>query len=139
MGRPRGEERVDEFFRPTRRAWLWLGGFVLGALGVAFCLRYGLIQNTPIGLACEAGDANFTCAIRSAAIQLFRLDAFGTIAVAAATFQLCRPNMIAFGVGLTAAAFGLVLYNTRLSGLAVALLILSLARLAREVRQARAG
>ena len=49
-------------------------------------------------------------------------------AVAAALLQLWRPNVIVFGIGLISAAFGLVLYNTRLSALAVALLLLSFAR-----------
>jgi hypothetical protein len=35
---------------------------------------------------------------------------------------------VTFGIGLLSASFGLVLYNTRLSALAVALLVLSLAR-----------
>jgi hypothetical protein len=138
MGREPREDRGEEFFRPTRRAWGWLGGLVLAAFGVAFYLRYGLIQNTPIGLACDAGEASFACAVRSATLYLFKLDMFGAVALAAAAFQLCRPNIIAFGISLIAAALGLVLYNTRLSGLAVALLIFSLARLVREARQARA-
>jgi hypothetical protein len=46
----------------------------------------------------------------------------------AAAIQLWRPNVLTFGIGLIAAAFGLVLYNTRLSALAVALLVLSLGR-----------
>ena len=36
--------------------------------------------------------------------------------------------MVAFGTGMVFAVFGLVLYNTRISALAVALLVLSLAR-----------
>ena len=53
---------------------------------------------------------------------------FGWTAVIAALLQLWRPNVVAFGIGLISASFGLVLYNTRLSALAVALLVLSLAR-----------
>jgi hypothetical protein len=40
----------------------------------------------------------------------------------------------AFGIGLVFALLGLVLYNTRLAALAIALLVLSLARSAPEER-----
>ena len=108
----------------------------LAALGLALFLRYGLIQNTPIGLACEAGEDSFTCTVRLAVILLFVRNAFGWTALAAAIVQLVRPNRIAFGIGLVAAALGLVLYNLRLSALAVALLMLSLARAAPKGRMA---
>ena len=100
----------------------------VAALGFALFLRYGVIQNTPIGLACEAGEDSLTCTIRLAAILLFVLGLFGWTALAAAALQLWRPNIVVFGIGVVSAAFGLVLYNTRLSALAVALLVLSLAR-----------
>ena len=101
---------------------------VAAAVGLALYLRYGIIQNTPIGLACEAGEQSLTCAARLAAIHLFVRSIFGWTAVVAALLQLWRPNVVVFGIGLISASFGLVLYNTRLSALAVALLVLSLAR-----------
>jgi hypothetical protein len=42
-------------FLPSKRALLSLAMLGLSALGAALFLRYGVIQNTPIGLACEAG------------------------------------------------------------------------------------
>ena len=101
---------------------------VVAAVSFALYLRYGIIQNTPIGLACEAGEQSLTCTARLAAIILFVGSRFGWTALVAALLQLWRPNVVTFGIGLVAAAFGLVLYNTRLSALAVALLVLSLAR-----------
>ncbi|MGZ5917323.1 MAG: hypothetical protein ACXWJ4_08375 [Methyloceanibacter sp.] len=121
-------------FLPSRRYGLALAGLGIVAVALALFLRYGLIQNTPIGLACEAGDRSFTCMVRLAAILLFARSIFGWTALAAAIVQLTRPNRIAFGIGLIAAALGLVLYNLRLSALAVALLALSLARVAPEER-----
>lgn len=115
-------------FKPSGRAVLILSPLVVAAVGLALYLRYGIIQNTPVGLACEAGEQSLTCTARLAAIQLFVRGIFGWTAVVAALFQLWRPNVVAFGVGILSAAFGLVLYNTRLSALAVALLVLSLAR-----------
>ena len=115
-------------FKPSGRAVLILSPLVVAAVGLALYLRYDIIQNTPIGLACEAGERSLTCAVRLAAIHLFVRSIFGWTAVVAALLQLWRPNVVAFAIGLLSASFGLVLYNTRLSALAVALLVLSLAR-----------
>ena len=66
--------------------------------------------------------------VRLAAILMFARGAFGWVALIASAMQLWRPNVVAFGIGLVFALLGLVLYNTRVSALAVALLVLSLAR-----------
>jgi hypothetical protein len=126
----------SKLFLPSRLYGLTLAGCALAALGVALFLRYGLIQSTPIGLACKPGEKSLTCMVRLAVILLFVRNMFGWTALAAAIVQLIRPNRIAFGIGLVAAALGLVLYNLRLSALAVALLVLSLARAAPEGRLA---
>ena len=55
-------------------------------------------------------------------------DVFGWVALIAAGVQLWRPNVVTFGTGVVFAILGLVLYNTRISALAAALLVLSLAR-----------
>jgi hypothetical protein len=125
-----------KLFLPSRRFGLTLAGCALAALSFALFFRYGLIQNTPIGLACDAGEESFTCMARLAVILLFVRNVFGWTALVAAIVQLIRPNRIALGIGLVAAALGLVLYNLRLSALAVALLVLSLARAASEGRLA---
>lgn len=124
------------YFLPSRRALAILLPLAAAALASALHLRYGIIQNTPIGLACEAGEESLTCTIRLVAIHLFARGAFGWTAVIAALIQLWRPNTLAFGIGLTSACFGIVLYNTRLSSLAVVLLVLSLAR-ARSAAEAK--
>jgi hypothetical protein len=68
------------------------------------------------------------CELRLAVIILFARGVFGWVALIASAIQLWRPNLLAFGIGLVFALLGLVLYNTRVSALAVALLVLSLAR-----------
>jgi hypothetical protein len=123
-----------KLFLPSKRASLLLAVLGLAALGTALFLRYGIIQNSVIGVACEAGEVSLTCKIRLAVILMFIQDAFGWMAVIAAGIQLWRPNTIAFGMSLIFALLGLVLYNTRASALAVALLVLSLARPAPEGR-----
>ena len=57
---------------------------------------------------------------------------FGFVALGAALLNLLRPSLVLCALALIAAGFGLVLYNAALSALAVALLILSLARPAPE-------
>jgi hypothetical protein len=118
----------SHLFLPSRRAALVLSVLALAALGTALVLRYGVIQNTPIGLACEAGEKSLLCTVRITVILMFVRSLFGWTALIASLVQLWRPNLIAFGVGLVSALLGLVLYNTRVSALAVGLLVLSLAR-----------
>jgi hypothetical protein len=115
-------------FLLSGRAAVVLTGLCLVALGAALYLRYSVIQNSAIGTACEAGEQSFTCELRLAVIVLFVQGVFGGVALIASGVQLCRPNVVAFGISLVFALLGLVLYNTRISALAVALLVLSLAR-----------
>jgi len=117
-----------KLFLPSGRAWTVLALLGLAALGAALYLRYSIIQNSAIGTACETGEQSFTCELRLAVILLFVPGAFGWVALMASAVQLWRPNVVAFGTGLVFALLGLVLYNTRVSALAVALLVLSLAR-----------
>jgi hypothetical protein len=115
-------------FCPTGRQWAVLIPVGLIALGAAFYMRYGVIQNTPTGLACDAGLATLLCRTRTATIAIYQYGGFGALALVAAVINLWRPHVAVLVIGMIAAALGIVLYNVVLSGLAVALLILSLAR-----------
>ncbi len=119
---------AKRLFVPSTRTIIVLAALGAAALSTALFLRYGIIQNTPIGLACEAGEESLTCKVRLAVILMFIQDCFGWTALIAAGVQLWRPNSVALGVGLVFALLGLVLYNTRASALAVTLLVLSFAR-----------
>ena len=77
-------------FKPSGRSVLILSPLVVAAVGLALYLRYDIIQNTPIGLACEAGEQSLTCLVRLAAIHLFVRSIFGWTAVVAALLQLWR-------------------------------------------------
>jgi hypothetical protein len=123
-----------KLFLPSQRASFVLAGLSIVALSTALFLRYGIIQNSVIGVACEAGEVSLTCKVRLAVILMFIQDLFGWVAIVAAGIQLWRPNTVAFGMSLIAALLGLVLYNTRASALAIALLVLSLARPLRAAR-----
>src|SRR5258708_40304733 len=115
-------------FLPTARQtnWLLVIGFL--ALGEALYLRYLAIEYGPVALACQAGLDTSLCAIFRLVIVLFNHSAFGWIALGAALLSLLRPSVVLVSVALAAAGFGLVLHNADLSGLAVALLVVSLAR-----------
>jgi hypothetical protein len=115
-------------FLPTARQanWLLVIGFL--ALGEALYLRYLAIEYAPVALACQAGLKTWLCATFALVIVLFNHAAFGWIALAAALLNLLRPSIIFVTVALAAAGFGLVLHNAGLSGLAAALLVVSLAR-----------
>jgi hypothetical protein len=119
---------APKLFLSSKGAALLLALLGLAAVTAALYLRYGLIQNTPIGLACEAGEVSFTCKLRLVVIIMFINECFGWTALIAALVQLWRPNVVALGIGLVFALLGLVLYNTRVSALAVTLLVLSFAR-----------
>ena len=115
-------------FLPTARQtnWLLLIGFV--SLGEALYLRYLAIEYAQVSLACQAGLDTWLCATFRLVIVLFNHSVFGWVALGAAALNLIRPSVVLVSVGLAAAAFGVVLHNANLAGLAVALLMLSLAR-----------
>ena len=115
-------------FLPTARQLnlLLIVGFL--ALGQALYVRYLAIEHAPVSLACQGGLNTWLCATFRTVIALYNHSVFGWVAVGAAALNLIRPSIVLVAVSLAAAAFGLVLHNASLAGLAVALLLLSLAR-----------
>lgn len=115
-------------FRPSARAIhvLLAAGFL--SVGEALYLRYLAIEYAPVSLACQGGLKTWLCASFRVAIALYNHSVFGYVALVAALLNLVRPSIVLMTVALAAAGFGLVLHNADLSGLAVAVLILSLAR-----------
>ncbi|MFZ5690525.1 MAG: hypothetical protein ACOY5F_04655 [Pseudomonadota bacterium] len=115
-------------FAPTARQTNWLILLGLGSLGYALYLRYLAIEASSVGLACQGGLQTWLCSTRALVMTLFNNAVFGWVALGAAVINLIRPTLPIFALGLAAAAFGVVLYNVGLAGLAAALLILSFAR-----------
>jgi hypothetical protein len=115
-------------FQPSARQtnFLLVVGFL--ALGEALYLRYLAIEYASVSLACQGGLQTWLCKSFRTAIALYNNNVFGFLALAVALLNLLRPSIVLVAVALAVAAFGLVLHNAGLSGLAVALLILSLAR-----------
>jgi hypothetical protein len=121
-------------FLPSLPQCILLAALMLVALGCSLTLRYGVIQNAVIGVACDSGPRTALCLVRAGVITLFEYSVFGWVALAVATWHLIRPAVPLLAVGLVVSAFGIVLYkhNVLMSGVAVALMILAFARPARR-------
>ena len=115
-------------FLPSARQTNWLLIAGLLSLGEALYLRYLAIEYAQVSLACQGGLDTWLCATFRLVIALYDHSVFGSVALGAALLNLARPSIVLVSVALAAAAFGLVLHNADLAGLAAALLILSLAR-----------
>jgi len=98
------------------------------AVGEALYLRYMAMENTTVSLACRAGLDTWLCTSFRLAIELYGYNVFGGVALVAAVLNLLRPSIVLVVIALVAVAFGLVLHNADLAGLAAGVLILSLAR-----------
>jgi hypothetical protein len=119
---------MTPLFLPTARQvnWLLVVGFL--AVGEALYLRYLAIEHAPVSLACQGGLQTWLCSTFRTVIVLYNHGIFGWVALAAALLNLLRPSLLLMLCALAAGGFGLVLHNTDIAALAMALLILSLAR-----------
>lgn len=118
-------------FRPSPRAGILLAALAAGAVACSLYLRYRVIQNSEIGVVCDAGLGTAFCRGRAGVVFLFQYSVFGWVALAAAALNLARPSVAMMAIGLIAAGFGIVLYNVLASAFAVAIMILAFARPAR--------
>lgn len=123
---------MPRLFLPSAREtnWLLVAGFA--SLGYALYLRYLVIEQPSVALACQAGLRTWLCTMRSLATGLFNHSVFGWAALAVAVLNLVRPSVVLLAAALAAGGLGIVLYNVDLSALALALLLISLARRAPE-------
>lgn len=115
-------------FRPSAASLNWVITIGFLALGYAIYLRYMVIEQTQIGLACDGGLKTWLCLSRTVVSAFFENEVFGWVSLGAATLAVIRPSLPLFTIGLAASAFGIVLHNAGLSGFAAALLILCFAR-----------
>lgn len=121
-----------KLFLPSARAtnWLLIVGFC--SIGYALYMRYLAVEQSSVGLACQAGLNTWLCFTRQITIVMFTYSAFGWAALIVAVLNLARPSLVLFAIALAAACCGIVLYNIGLSSLAAGLLVLSFARRAPE-------
>jgi hypothetical protein len=115
-------------FRPSAASLNWVITVGFLALGYAIYLRYLVLEQNQIGLACDAGLRTWVCLSRTAVMASFEHGVFGWVSLTAAVLAVIRPSVPLFTIGLAASAFGIVLHNAGLSGFAAALLILCFAR-----------
>jgi hypothetical protein len=119
---------APRLFRPSPSALNWVIAIGFVSLGYAMYLRYLVIEQSQIGLACDAGLRTWLCLARTVVSALFNNQVFGWVSLGAAALALIRPGLPLFTIGLAASAFGIVLYNAALSGFAAALLVMCFAR-----------
>jgi hypothetical protein len=106
----------------------FLAATAIVAVSTGYYLRYEVIEQTSVGIACGNDLDTWLCASRRATIALFTPQLFGLIALWAALLNLLRPSMIFWAATLLTGGIGIVLYNVTLSSFAVTFLVLSLAR-----------
>lgn len=119
-------------FRPGPAAAAAL--FLVGAagLGLAVYMRYWIVEPASVGLVCDKGAMTSVCIFRRVFVGIFTWNGFGAAALVATALALLRPSSLLVGAALLFGFLGVVLYNTQLSALALALLPLVLARPAPE-------
>lgn len=115
-------------FRPSAAALNWVISVGFLALGYAMYMRYLVVENHVVGLACDAGLKTWLCLSRTVVSGLFNNYVFGWISVGAAVLTFIRPSVPLFTIALAASALGIVLYNGAMAGLGAAILILCFAR-----------
>jgi hypothetical protein len=125
---PSADAPAPRLFAPTAAQLNWVISIGFVALGYALYMRYLVIQQPSVGLACDLGLDTWLCSSRKVASALFDRYVFGWVSVGAAILNLIRPSVPLFTIALVFAAFGIVLYNASLSGFAAALLIMCFAR-----------
>ena len=89
-------------YRPTKRQAACLAAIAVAALGYGFVMRYRVIEQSAVGIACDGGGANWLCANRRTAIALFTPQAFGIVALGAALLNLFRPSVVFWALALLA-------------------------------------
>ena len=92
-----------KLFLPSARAtnWLLIVGFC--SIGYALYMRYLAVEQSTVGLACQAGLNTWLCFTRQITIALFTYSAFGWAALVVAAVNLLRPSLFLFAIALAAA------------------------------------
>ena len=93
-----------KLFLPNARAtnWLLIVGFC--SIGYALYMRYLAVEQSSVGLACQAGLNTWLCFTRQITIVLFTYSVFGWVALIVAALNLLRPSLVLFALALAATA-----------------------------------
>jgi hypothetical protein len=87
-------------FLPTRTQCAWLAALGAASLAYAFYLRYQVIEQSSVGIACGTTATTWLCTSRRTAIALFTNSVFGWVALGAALLNLIRPSVVLCVVAL---------------------------------------
>jgi hypothetical protein len=115
----------------VRPLLVWLAIVVLTVI-CAFWLRFAVLEDRAVGLSCRQGAGDWLCLVRDVATFSYEYALLGSFAVITAAVNLARPSYLRLAVATVAATVGAILYNVGGAGIAITLLILSLARRERE-------
>src|SRR5260370_34858377 len=87
-------ERADprRLFRPSAASLNWVIAIGFVSLGYAMYLRYLVIEQSSIGLACDGGLKTWLCLVRAVVSALFNNQLFGWVGLGAAALALMRPS-----------------------------------------------
>jgi hypothetical protein len=120
----------------TWRSWLVLALAFGLAVGLAYWLRFALVENEAVVLSCAERGEQLRCLVRETAIFTFHHLALGGLALAGGVLALAWSRLWTLLLALVPAAFGLVLYNVELAAGGVMLALFAIARMpARAARQ----
>ena len=82
-----------KLFLPNARAtnWLLIVGFC--SIGYALYMRYLAVEQSTVGLACQAGLNTWLCFTRQITIVLFTYSVFGWFALIVAALNFCARRL----------------------------------------------
>jgi hypothetical protein len=125
---PPRDTAAPRLFCPSPSALNWVIAIGFASLGYAMYLRYLVIEQAQVGLACDAGLKTWLCLSHTVASAFLNNQVFGWVSLGAAALTLIRPGVVLLTISLAATAFGIVLNNGGLAGFAAALLVMCFAR-----------
>lgn len=122
------------------RSWLCVALAFGLAVGLAYWLRFALVENEDVVLSCTERSEQLRCLLRESAIYSFHHLALGGLALASGLLALAWPRLWSFLLAVVPAGFGLVLYNPELAATGLTLALFATARApARATRQRAPG
>jgi len=125
-------DQVSRLSVPVIRQLVVLLVIVILTVTCAFWLRLAVLEDRAVGLSCRQGSSDWLCLVRNVATFSYEYALLGLFAVIIAAVNLARPSRVMFAFATVAATIGAILYNVGGAGIAITLLILSLARRERE-------
>ena len=125
-------EQMSRLSVPMVRQLVVLLATVVPTVTGAFWLRLAVLEDRAVGLLCRQGSGDWRCLVRDAATFSYEYVLLGSFAVLIAAVNLVRPSYVTFALATVAATSSAIIYNVGGAGIAITLLILSLARRERE-------